>query len=217
MEDFCLDGREVPVEGRRLSSVQVTVLAECSGRSQFQVSSLHITGPECCTGSRSALEQACFLFLSVCAQFKYQGLCVVRLFNHNLKCFLVVFVLAAVFLCVYVCGWVNYPTHQPQRSHFRKGDCSRLCSRRFALDFFCVCVPVIWVLPLAALCFHFLGGDQMWTATTVLWFDFVVRCGQSGHLWHCKYVKNVAVWSFYRLLFSPSLVHSRFSSPRYKS
>lgn len=57
----------------------------------------------------------------------------------------------------------------------------------------------------------------MWTATTVLWFDFVVRCGQSGHLWHCKYVKNVAVWSFYRLLFSPSLVHSRFSSPRYKS
>lgn len=104
---------------------------------------------------------------------------------------------------VCVCGWVDYPTHRPQWSHFRKGECSCLCSRRFAVDF--LCVPVFRVFPLAVVSFLFLGCDKKWTAATVLGFDFVVRRGLSGRLWHCKYVKNVGVWSFSRLPFSPHL------------
>lgn len=108
-----------------------------------------------------------------------------------------------MYACVRVCGWVDYPTHRPQWSHFRKGERSCLCSRRFAVDF--LCVPVFWVFPLAVVSFLFLGCDKKWTAATVLGFDFVVRRGLSGHLWHCKYVKNVGVWSFSRLPFFPHL------------
>lgn len=154
MEDFCLDGREVPVVGRRLGSVSVTVLAQHSARSYFQVSSLLITGPKWSTGSRGFVEQVWLFFLSVCVQFKCQGLCVVRLSKHDLQCFSLRLPQSSR-VCVRmraggrVGGWVNYPTQQRLRSHFRKGDCSRLCSRRSTLDF--LCVPVFWVLLLAAL------------------------------------------------------------------
>lgn len=42
---------------------------------------------------------------------------------------------------------------------------------------------------------HCLDSDKMWATTTVVWYYIVAHCGLSGHLWHCKYVKHVGVWS----------------------
>lgn len=63
---------------------------------------------------------------------------------------------------------------------------------------FCPCMFDFW-LGYKTYC---LDCDKMWATTTVVWYYIVAHCGLSGHLWHCKYVKYVGVWSLCCLLFS---------------
>ncbi len=126
--------------------------------------------------------------------------------------------------CVCVCmyGWINTLL---QRSHLRvKASacdcmcvqmCVFLCTHTVCFISFFPCMFDFW-LSYNSYC---LDCDKMWATTTVVWYYIVAHCGLSGHLWHCKYVKYVGVWSFSCLPFFPSFllhpIHSLLSSPRY--
>lgn len=84
------------------------------------------------------------------------------------------------------------------------------------LSTFCPCMFDLWL----GYDFYCLDCDKMWATNTAVWYYIVVHCGLSGHLWHCKYVNYVGVWSFSCLPFFPPFflphpIHSLLSSPRY--
>lgn len=104
-----------------------------------------------------------------------------------------------VCVCGYVCVCVSFYAHI-----------------HCVLSTFCPCMFDFWL----GYNFYCLDCDKLWATNTAVWYYIVAHCGLSGHLWHCKYVNYVGVWSFSCLpSFPPSFllhpIHSLLSSPRY--